>query len=85
MLLSAYILNKVKLTRDISKKIYNKVTEDIFDSSNVSIFEIEKKKIVDVYTLLCLWSAKLSKAFSLRNICYSKISYIILIKTSILL
>ena len=28
----------------------------------------------DVYTLLCIWSAELSRAFGLRNLCYSKIS-----------
>ena len=28
----------------------------------------------DAYTLLCLRSAELSKAFGLRNLCYSKIS-----------
>ena len=40
------------------KKIYDEVTENIFDMSNVRIFkEIEKKKIGDVYTLLCLRSA----------------------------
>ena len=33
--------------------------------SNVRIFEeIEKKKMGDVYTLLCLRSAELSKAFA---------------------
>ena len=43
--------------------------EDIFDMSNVRIFqEIEKKKMGDVYTLLCLWSAELSKAFGIRNL-----------------
>ena len=43
------------------------MTEDIFDMSNVIIFnnEIEKKKMGDVYTLLCLRSAELSKAFGL--------------------
>ena len=34
----------------------------------------------DVYTLLCLWSAELSKAFSLRNLCYSKISVVMLLE-----
>ena len=45
--------------------MYDEVTEDIFDMSNVRIFniEIEKEKIGDVYTLLCLRSAELSKAF----------------------
>ena len=34
------------------KKIYDEVTEDIFDMSNVRIFiEIEKKKMGNVYTL----------------------------------
>ena len=46
------------------------MTEDIFDMGNVRIFkEIEKKKNEGrVYTLLCLWSAELSKAFGLRNL-----------------
>ena len=30
----------------------------------------------DVYTLLCLRSAELSKSFGLRNLCYSKISVV---------
>ena len=30
------------------------------------------------YTLLCLLSAELSKAFSLRNLCYSKLSVVML-------
>ena len=34
--------------------------------------EIEKKKMGDVYTWLCLWSAELSKVFGLRTLCYSK-------------
>ena len=43
--------------------------EDMFDMSNVRIFqEIEKKKMGDAYTLLCLWSAELSRAFGLRNL-----------------
>ena len=35
---------------------YDKVTEDIFDMSNVSIFnkEIEKEKVCEVFTLLGL-------------------------------
>ena len=59
------------------------MTEDIFDMSNVRIFnkEIEKKKMGDVYTLLCFRSAELSKAFSLRNLCYSKISVVMLLGT----
>ena len=56
------------------------MTEDIFDMSNVRIFkEIEKKKMRDGYTLVCLQSAELSKAFCLRNICYSKISAVMLL------
>ena len=56
------------------------MTEDIFDMRNVRIFkEIETKKMRDVYTLLCLRSAELSKAFRLRNICYSKISVVMLL------
>ena len=59
------------------------MTEDIFDMSNVRIFkEIEKGKMGDVYTLLCLRSVELtqlSKAFGLRNLCYSKISEVMLL------
>ena len=33
----------------------------------------------DVYTLLCLRSAELSKVFGLRNLCYSKISVVMLL------
>ena len=33
----------------------------------------------DVYTLLCLRSAELGKAFGLRNLCYSKISVVLLL------
>ena len=51
------------------------MTDDIFDMSKVRIFKvIEKKKIGDVYTLLCLGSAELSKTIGLRSLCYSKIS-----------
>ena len=56
------------------------MTEDIFDMSDVKFFkEIEKKKIGDVYTLLCLRSSELSKAFGLRNLCYYKISVVMLL------
>ena len=35
------------------------MTEDVFDMSNVGIFEeTEKEKMGDVYTLLCLRSAE---------------------------
>ena len=66
------------------------MTKDILDMSNMRIFkEIEKKK-GDVYTLICLRSAELSKAwdsvfwvrgkaFGLRNLCYSKISVVMLL------
>ena len=44
------------------------MTEFIFDMSNVRIFkEIEKKKMGDVYTLLCLHPAELSKAFDKKE------------------
>ena len=33
----------------------------------------------DVYTLLCLWSTELSKAFGIRTLCYSKISVVMLL------
>ena len=38
----------------------------------------------DVYTLLCLRSGELSKAFDLRNLCYSKISVVIFYCTRLL-
>ena len=38
--------------------------------------EIEKKTSGILYTLLCFRSAELSKAFGLRNICYSKITVV---------
>ena len=48
--------------------------------NNVRIFkEIEKKRMGDVFTLLCLRSAELSKAFGLRNLRYSKISVVMLL------
>ena len=49
--------------------------------SKVRIFnkEIEKKKMGDVYTLLRLRSAKLSKAFGLRSLCYSLMSVVMLL------
>ena len=60
--------------------MYDEVTEDILDMSNVDFFkEIEKKKTRDVYTLLCLQSAELSKALGLRNLCYSNIYVVILL------
>ena len=37
------------------------------------------KKMGDVYILLCLRSAELSKAFGLKNLWYSKISVVILL------
>ena len=57
------------------------MTEDIFDLSNMRIFdeEIEKKKMGDVYTLLFLRSAELRKAFGLRYLCYSKVSVVMLL------
>ena len=56
------------------------MTEDIFDMSNVIFFkEIEKNKMGDVYTLLCLRSAELSNAFGLKNLCYSKIYVVMLL------
>ena len=54
------------------KKIYNEVTGDVFDMSNVSIFSKEiEKKVEDVYTLLCLWSTELSW---LKESMFSKVS-----------
>ena len=56
----------------------------VFDMSNVRIFkEIEKKKMGDVNTLLCLRSAELCIAFGLRNVCFSKISLVMLFEYSI--
>ena len=73
--------NYVKSLQETSfKKIYDEVTEDIFNMCNVRIFkEIEKKKNGDVYTLLCLQSTELSKAFDLGDLCYSKISVVMLL------
>ena len=60
------------------------MTEDILDMSNVRIFkEIEKIKMGDVYTLLCILSAELSIAFSLRNLYFSKICVVMLLGYSI--
>ena len=44
-----------------------------------SFEEIEKNKMGDVYTLLCLRSAELSKVSGLGNLCYSKISVVLLL------
>ena len=55
-------------TRNIFKKIYDEVTEDIFDMSNMRIFKEIEKKMGDAYTWLCLWSAELNKAFGLMNL-----------------
>ena len=56
------------------------MTEDIFDMSNVGIFkEVENNKMGDVCTFLCLRSAELSNTFGLRNLCFSKISVVMLL------
>ena len=48
--------------------------------TNVRYFEeFEKEKLGDVYTLLCLRSGELSKAFGLRNLCYSKTPVVMLL------
>ena len=44
------------------------MTEDIYMSKVRIIKEFEKRKMGDVYTLLCLRSAELSKYFGLRNL-----------------
>ena len=56
---------KVYISRNLFKKdIRRSDKRHKFDMSNMRIFkEIEKKKMGDVYTLLCLRSAELSKAF----------------------
>ena len=56
----------LNITRNIFKNIYDEVSEDIYDMSIVRFFiEIEKKQNMgDVYSLLCLRSAELSKAYS---------------------
>ena len=62
----------------LKKKIYDVMTEDIFDMSYVRIFkEFEKKKKGNVHTLLCLQPAELC----LRNllVCYSKMSVVMLL------
>ena len=38
----------------------------------------------DIYTLLCLRSAEFSKAFGLRNLCYSQISVLVFLEYSLL-
>ena len=56
------------------------MTEDIFDMSNVRIFkEIEEKKWGIFILCYVLGLAELSKAFGLRNLCYSKISVVMLL------
>ena len=62
---------QIKTGNIFLKRKYNEVAEDIVDMSNVRIFkEVEKRKMWDVYTLVCLLSAELSKAFGLfLNIC----------------
>ena len=50
------------------------MTKDIFDMSNARIFKEIEKKMGDVYTLLCMRTAELSKAFCLRDLYYSEIS-----------
>ena len=56
--------------------------EDIFDMSNMVLFkEIEKKKW-GMFILCSVFrhrSTELSKAFGLRNLCYSKISVVMLL------
>ena len=53
------------------KKIYDEVTEDKFDMSNVIIFKEFERKNGECLYLLCLRSAELSKAFAIlfQNIC----------------
>ena len=54
--------------------------EDTFDKSYVIIYkEIEEKEMGDVYTLKSLQSAEFSRAFGLRNLCYFKISVVMLL------
>ena len=67
MYISLNIVQEISL-----KKIYDEVTEGIFDMNNVGILEeIEKKKKMgDVYTLLCLRSAVwLKEPMLFQNIC----------------
>ena len=62
------------------QKIYEEVPEDIFDMSNMRMLKaIEKKRKGGVYTLFCLRSAELCKAFGVRNLCYSQISVVMLL------
>ena len=66
------------------KHIYDEVKEGIFDMINVRTLRKKlKEKMRDVYTILCLWSTELSKAFGLRNLCYSKVSVMMLLGYSI--
>ena len=56
------------------KKIYDEVPEDIFDMSNMVIFKEIEKKTMGMFKLCSVFghrSAELSKAFGLRNLCYS--------------
>ena len=55
--------------------------EDIFDMSKVRIFkEIDQKKMGGGdYALLYLRLAELSRAFGIRNLCYSKIPEVMLL------
>ena len=59
--------------------------EGIFDMINVRTLrkKLKRKKMRDVYTILCLRSTELSKAFGLRNLCYSKVSVMMLLGYSI--
>ena len=66
----------VYVTRNIFKKIYNEVTEDIFDMSNVR-FCMKLRK--NGGCLNGVMPSELSKAFSQRNLSYSKISVVMLL------
>ena len=71
MYISLNIVQEISL-----KKIYDEVTEGIFDMNNVGILEeIEKKKKWGMF-ILCYVFGQL---FGLRNLCYSKISVVMLL------
>ena len=65
---------------NIFKKIYEEVTEDIFDMDNVRMFLKKLRRKKRMFILCYVFrSAELSKAFGLRNLCYSKISVVMLL------
>ena len=56
------------------------MTEDILMRVKGEFLKKMRRKMGDVYTLLCLRSAELIKAFDLKNLCYYKISLVMLLR-----